>query len=505
MANQPSQTGLTYILIDRIYTGGARWLIMVAILFFSVSFMLIGFFAFSSTVEASFYTTNLEKAFKEGDGKRVELCLDALMALEPDNPSIRLQFAMFLESQKRFPEAAALLDGLASLDDEYQGFDQAHLIIAKRLLAVAKKGSELKPNDYESKNAELKSKAVKHLVRALAGNPKNIEARADLAETLLETGQINEAIPQAIAVVSVRPELCVRLARILVTTQKQKALDLLALAEAPLRSKLKQNPGNEELIRAVADINVLQTKYVEAMDLLSAALAANQSEGLRQDLGSAIAFQMGAILNKPTPDLGEYLALLKKGLDIDPTNPLILQRMEDGLKMGNEAANAINSKLEELLAKGLVPDLVHLLLGTEAHRKSRPDLARVHFELAYQANPKLPNVCNNLAWYLSNESPRDLKRALELSAQAVIMDPSNPQFRETRGQIHVLMGQWKEAVVDLEYALSKLGSMKSIHQGLATSYRQLGDTKLTEIHQGQADKQKDLNLPTVPRIRKTGS
>ena len=502
MAIKASETGLSALLIDRIYSGGPRWLVMLAILFFTVSLMLIGFFAFSSADEASFYTTNLEKAFKEGDAKRVELCLDALMALEPDNPTIRLQFAMFLESQKRFSEAGALLDGLASLDEEYQGYDQAHLIVAKRLLAFAKKGSDSKVKDQESKNSELKSKAVKHLVRALAGNPKNMEARADLAETLLETGQINEAIPQVVAVVSLRPELCVRLARILVSTQKQKALDLLVLAEAPLRAKLKQSPGNEELVRAVADINVLQAKYPEAVDLLSAAFAATPTQALKEDLGSAIAFQMGAALNKPNPDLGAYLALLKRGLEVDPANPLILQRMEDGLKMGNEAANAINSKLEELLSKGIVPDLIHLLLGTEAHRKGRPDLARVHFELAYQANPKLPNVCNNLAWYLSNESPRDLKRALELSAQSVIMDPSNPQFRETRGQIHVLMGQWKEAIVDLEYALSKLGSMQSIHQGLATSYRQLGDQKLSSIHQGQADKQKELNLPVVPKVRK---
>lgn len=505
MAKASSESGLLAILVDRIYLGGHRWLIAVAVLFFTVSFMLIGFFAFSSSDEVTFYTSNLEKGFKEGDAKRVELCLDALMALEPDNPSVRLQFAMFLESQKRFPEAAALLDGLASLDDEYQGFDQAHLIIAKRLLAFAKKGAELKVKDSESKIAELKAKAVKHLVRAVTGNPKNIEARADLAETLLETGQINDAIPHVLAVVSLRPELCVRLARVLVPTQKQKALELLVLAEAPLRAKLKQNPGNEELVRAVADISVLQAKYPEAVDLLNAALAANPSEALKQDLGSALAFQMGAALNKPNPDLGAYLALLKRGLDVDPANPLILQRMEDGLKMGNEAALAINSKLEELLAKGLVPDLVHLLLGTEAHRKGRPDLARVHFELAYQANPRLPNVCNNLAWYLSNESPRDLKRALELAAQAVMMDPSNAQFRETRGQIHVLMGQWKEAIVDLEYALSRLGSMQSIHQGLATCYRQLGDQKLSAIHQGQADKQKDLNLPTVPKVRKLGS
>ena len=502
MATGTTETGLAVLLIDRIFAFGSKWLAMFSILFFSLSLMLVGFFAFSSADEPSFYSSNLDKAFKEGDAKRVELCLDALMAIEPDNPSIRLQFAMFLESQKRFAEASALLDGMASLDDEYQGFDQAHLIVAKRLLAIAKKGSDLKAKDFETKNAELKSKAVKHLIRAVTGNPKNLEARADLAETLLEIGQINEAIPHVVSVVSVRPELCVRLARLLVSSQKQKALDLLVLAEAPLRAKLKQNPGNEELIRAVADINILQAKYPEAVDLLTSAMASNQSEYLKQDLGSAIAFQMAAVLNKPNPDLGAYLALLKKGLDIDPSNPLILQRMEDGLKLGNEAASAINSKLEELLAKGLVPDLIHLLLGTEAHRKGRPDLARVHFELAYQANPKLPNVCNNLAWYLSNESPRDLKRALELSAQSVIMDPSNPQFRETRGQIHVLMGQWKEAIVDLEYALSKLGSMQSIHQGLATSYRQLGDQKLSAIHQGQADKQKDLNLPTVPRIRK---
>ncbi len=485
--------GLWSLVSEVVYSSAPRWLATIAVMFFLISAMLIGFFVFSSVVEAQYYYSHLEKAIKEGNVQRIELSLDALMVIEPDDPMIRFRFALLMEAQKRYAEAVAILEGLAPLDDDHLGFDHAHLLLAKRLL--------LDP----TKDPVKRAKAIKHLAKAISANPKNLEARADLAEVLLDNNQWNEAQPFVVAVVTLRPELCVRLARGLVATQKQKALDLLKLAESPLRTKLKQFSDNEELIRAVADISNLQGKYNEAADLLFAAFQSKPSEILRRELGTTLALQMAAALNKPDPDFGAYLALVSKGLQVDPSNPLILLRMEEGLRLGVDTNNAINARLQEMLSKGTVPDMVHLLLGTEAHRKGRSDLARLHFDLAYQANSKLPEVCNNLAWYLANESPRDLKRGLEISAQAVTMNPENPHFRETRGQIHMLLGQWKEAVTDLEFALTKMGPTPSIHQGLATAYKNLGDSKLAALHQGQADKKKTLNLPVPPKGKRPGN
>ena len=485
--------GLLSLALEMVYSNAPRWLATIAVLFFLISAMMVCFFVFSSVVDSQYYYTHLEKAIKEGNVQRIELSLDALMVIEPDDPMIRFRFALLMEAQKRFAESVAILEGLAPLEDDSMGFDHAHMLLAKRLL--------LDP----TKDPVKRAKAIKHLAKAISGNPKNLEARADLAEVLLDNNQWNEAQPFVVAVVSLRPELCVRLARGLVSTQKQKALDLLRLAESPLRSKLKQYPDNEELIRAVADISNLQGKHQEAADLLSGAFQSKPSEILRSELGTTLALQMATALNKPDPDFGAYLALVSKGLLVDPSNPLILLRMEEGLRLGVDTNNAINARLEELLSKGTVPDMVHLLLGTEAHRKGRTDLARLHFDLAYQANPKLPEACNNLAWYLSNESPRDLKRGLEISAQAVTMNPGNPHFRETRGQIHLLLGQWKEAITDLEFALTNLGPTPSIHQSLATAYKKMGDSKLAAIHQGQADKQKNLNLPVAPRVKRPGT
>ncbi len=93
---------------------------------------------------------------------------------------------------------------------------------------------------------------------------------------------------------------------------------------------------------------------------------------------------------------------------------------------------------------------------------------------------------NNLAYLLSNHEPRDLNQALQTVNRAIQLQPENPHYLETRGQIYIEMERWQEAVTDLEVALNGLPGKREIHASLAKAYQQLGDDGTARMHATQA-------------------
>jgi tetratricopeptide (TPR) repeat protein len=66
-------------------------------------------------------------------------------------------------------------------------------------------------------------------------------------------------------------------------------------------------------------------------------------------------------------------------------------------------------------------------------------------------------IMNNLAWLLSTAEDarfRDPARAVELAAHAAQMDPGNAVFAGTLGTARYRAGDWKQAAIDLEKAIS---------------------------------------------------
>jgi uncharacterized protein HemY len=65
--------------------------------------------------------------------------------------------------------------------------------------------------------------------------------------------------------------------------------------------------------------------------------------------------------------------------------------------------------------------------------------------------------------------------------------PNHPEFRHTRGNILFKMERWKEAIEDLEFALSGSHSdQANIHAELAKAYEMLGSPALAAPHRVKA-------------------
>ena len=94
---------------------------------------------------------------------------------------------------------------------------------------------------------------------------------------------------------------------------------------------------------------------------------------------------------------------------------------------------------------------------------------------------------NNLAWVLLQNPNPPLEKALAASNKALAVSPKDFRFRQTRGEIFLKLGRWKEAVDDLEYALNGAPDATTIHQSLAQAYEALGNQELASVHRQNAN------------------
>jgi Tfp pilus assembly protein PilF len=181
--------------------------------------------------------------------------------------------------------------------------------------------------------------------------------------------------------------------------------------------------------------------------------------------------------------LVEQLDWIDLALQYNPKNLAAIHGIMALAEKRGTVADEARTKLKEALANGIAPATAHFILGNVAWERGEPDAAREQMEIAYRLNPRMPDVGNNLAWYLADAQSPDLSRALNIINGVLEVDPSHAGYRETRGQILVKLGRWRDALVDLETALPTMRDDRNLHSTLATVYRNLGDTEMASQHE----------------------
>ena len=180
--------------------------------------------------------------------------------------------------------------------------------------------------------------------------------------------------------------------------------------------------------------------------------------------------------------------MLQKALEYEPSNENALGRFAKFIRRSGPEAETARTVLKDALANGDAPAIVHLILGTLAASEGHLDEAQLHLEQASQLTPKAPQLLNNLAWVVARAEPPDLERALSLINAALELSPNHPEIRETRGQILASMERWKDALIDLEYALGSLRGRPQLHATLARIYTQLGDEDMAALHRKRVER-----------------
>ena len=139
------------------------------------------------------------------------------------------------------------------------------------------------------------------------------------------------------------------------------------------------------------------------------------------------------------------------------------------------------TRLHEHLMLGEGNWLIPLLQGTELASEGKYIEAATRLEQALTLRPDNASIANNLAWTLlqlnitatkNSESPSDaaaadLRRAWDLANIAVNGRPDEPVFRETRGQLAGWLGNWDEALQDLNQCVAAGHNSQAIQATLA--------------------------------------
>jgi serine/threonine-protein kinase len=114
----------------------------------------------------------------------------------------------------------------------------------------------------------------------------------------------------------------------------------------------------------------------------------------------------------------------------------------------------------------------HTALGSAYHRKGFLKESIEHFEKSLALQPRVPTICNNLAWMLatcSDPSLRNGPRALALAQKANRLSTgSNPVFLRALAAAYAENGRFSEAAETAERALqvSNKAARREITQAL---------------------------------------
>lgn len=185
----------------------------------------------------------------------------------------------------------------------------------------------------------------------------------------------------------------------------------------------------------------------------------------------------------------EALQLLKQAHETDPNNEYVVRSL--GSRLANDNTYRLRPIVNRLKEAMTLNSEVLLAAGDVHARAARFEKAKEFYLEACEYNPASGRGYNNIAWIYANIPPVLLDAAFGAIEQALEIEV-DPEFLETRGQIHYKRGRdfWDRAVEDLEDALN--GSLpekdrKNAHRTLAAIYDSRGRTSEAEIHRQEAE------------------
>jgi len=382
--------------------------------------------------------------------------------------------------QSLMADAETTIAEIAPLDD--QGLPAAHLYLARRMLSS--------PKQYlVNKEGKLNSDGVKalehHLLAAEKGMENSIELQMAFFYYYLGMNQFREATEYLEKVATKRPHLRYELTNLYFRMGDRKnALRNLNLASDYYEKMVRENPNNHEMRARCATIRLNKRDLKGCIQMLEYGHAREKSEDspYPQLLAQTHVAVYDVLSREPNIPLEQRLAHLRAALSYVTDYQPALVRIIQFVTQPGDAGREVEAYLQKMIAEGRMPATGHFALGTKAWQDKDIDKALWHLERAFELDPGLGHIGNNLAWILAEKDPPDLERALQIISSVVDEFPDVPTFRDTKGQIHVKRGEWKQGLVDLEAALPFMKDNLELHQSLAKIYEQLGKPELASEH-----------------------
>ena len=422
------------------------------------------------------YRTAADAAFAE-DPEAAGLYYRRLLELDGGAPRTRFRLAMTFERRGDDVRAAELVSGLLGGPNGVGNVD-AHRWVAHRILSDPEAAAD---------PARL-AEAYRNLLRARRAAPADPGVALHLAQYHVAVGDRAGAVPFLEQAAKTQPALLFDLARL------HAELGDPAGPSWPPRPPPRSTSGSGSARTpgtrrpAPAGPACWSTWAGSRRRSPSWRRASSRTPGrFAPLLAAACLVEHDRLRDAGDPRPGRRLALIRQALSIRPNDPEALVRLVEFTDGPADAAGpgeaaASRELLETLLARGEVPAAVHLALGARAWGGDDADAAVWHLERAYDLDPSLGVVANNLAWVLAHRDEPDLDRALRLIDSVTDRWPTVPTYRDTRGEVLHLLSRDEEALTELERALGGGLDDPRLHRTLAEVLEALGRESLAARH-----------------------
>lgn len=157
-----------------------------------------------------------------------------------------------------------------------------------------------------------------------------------------------------------------------------------------------------------------------------------------------------------------------------------------GIMAARQASPLVGELVQRLVDEPATPPVLIEAVGTWYALQNDSETARKLLKRSLEADDSNAIGWNNYAWALGEGENPDLEAALAAAEKALKLSPEEFRFRETRGQIYLKLGRWRDAIADLEVAVNGMPELGSIHDSLAKAYDAVGEKELAELHRQAA-------------------
>lgn len=426
------------------------------------------------------YRAAAAEAFDRGETKTAELWLRKVSHLDKHDPETQYQLAITAAKRGDYDRANRTMQRIAP--DDAGGYPPSHLWRARHLL-----------QSFDQSDKQQASVIRHHLSVALEHDGNNLVAREQIAKLELSQADLPAAIEHYSQLESANPSFAFLLAKLYVLQGDDNTASRIADNGIDhFRSEVESNSGNVDARIQWARLEGFQERFDRSTQLLidgvnlQSSVSKEDANRLRIEVGNAF-YGWAELVRRTNPDdVAQRLKHLQLALKFIPDSSPVLEALAQLSRVDSPEATAAYESLSDSLVDGTATPMVHLVLAIAAFERGEFRHERQHLELALSEDPSLAVAANNLAWRLAVGDPPQLDRAFELINRTVEQSPNRPEFRATRGRIHSLLGNTKEAILDLEAALTRLNDRPDINDALGGLYKRIGDDDLTRLHSARA-------------------
>ena len=278
---------------------------------------------------------------------------------------------------------------------------------------------------------------------------------AAFARLLESEGRIGEAIASLTEAAKREPSFNVELANLAYRNNRKQPQEKASdSAKKLFAEKITNNTATVRDYAQLANLLLLEQKTAEALERAQQGLMLEPENAALKRLASE-ALRLQYVLTIRSSENGSQvnLGLLDAALKFDPTNPAVSQEIARLSVIGKKLTPELEEALNKQLANGQATAMTHVLLANRKLANGALKEAIPHLELALNQAPDTPEILNNLALALAVVDKSKLSRAEELITSALRLQPNNPEFLDTLGQILMIKGDTLQAISSYERAI----------------------------------------------------